>query len=103
MLMWPVTTAAPGSGVCPPREMCLFPMWLNTQLHPSTLGCPPRSLHKAGPSGFPMQASMGDGETQDILRQPQHPCNFHEPVLSVSLQGWAVFSFLRVSEPRSDR
>lgn len=65
VLMWPVSVAspAPGSSVCPPRKMCLFPRWRNawSGAPPSTLGCPPKSLHKARPSGFLTQASWGDG------------------------------------------
>ena len=82
MLTWPMTVAspAPGSSVRPPRETCLFPRWLNARsgAPPSTLGCLPRSLHEAGPSGFLTQASMRDGETQDVLRPaPDTPFNFH--------------------------
>ena len=82
VLMWPMTVAspAPGSSVRPPRETCLFPRWLNERsgAPPSMLGCPPRSLHEAGPSGFLTQASMRDGETQDVLRPaPDTPFNFH--------------------------
>lgn len=39
---------------------------------------------------------MRDGETQDVLRPaPDTPFNFHEPVLSVSLQGLGTLSVLQ--------
>lgn len=63
---------------------------------PKYAGLPPRSLHEAGPSGFLTQASMRDGETQDVLHPaPDTAFNFHEPVLSVSLQGLGTLSVLQ--------
>ena len=79
MLMWPVSVAspAPGSSVCPPRETCLFPRWLNawSGAPPSTLGCPPVSAQSQAlrVSNTGVQGRQGDRETQDVLRPPPTP------------------------------